>query len=365
MRALDSERMGEAIDLASCSLIRTAPNPRVGCVIYSAEGERLSEGVTSPPGGPHAEASALRSLRARGVSAEGASVYVTLEPCAHYGRTPPCALALVEARVARVIIGALDPNPLVSGRGVSILREAGVEVEVGVEGARCEHLHAPFFKWVKTGQPWVTLKGAMTLDGCLATASGHSKWITGEEARAHVHSVRAQVGAVMVGGETARLDRPTLNVRLAEGSDPRPVVLSRELSLPRDLPCVTPESGALLCVGEGVDEERAARWRNRGAEVIEVPLNTEGYLSLPAVLSALGEREITHLLVEGGGRLHGAFLSERLADDLHLYVAPKLIGRGRPLFNWPSVPTIPDGLELSEVRWGQVGADLHLYGTLS
>ena len=363
---LDRERLSEAIELAERSLTRTAPNPRVGCVLYSAEGERLSEGVTSPPGGLHAEAQALKRLQDEGRSAEGASAYVTLEPCAHYGRTPPCALALVEAGVARVVIGALDPNPLVSGRGVALLQEAGVEVMVGVERERCERLHAPFFKWVQTGLPWVTLKGAMTLDGCLATATGHSKWITGEAARAHVHSLRAQVSALMVGGETARLDRPSLDVRLAPGTNPTPVVLSRELSLPKDLPCVREgvREGALLFAREGLPLEAVERWQQRGAEVVQVPLNDEGQLCLTQVLVALGERGHTHLMVEGGGKLHGAFLSQGLADDLHLYIAPRLIGRGRPLFNFPSVAEVPDGVSLSEPTWSQLGADLHLYGRL-
>jgi len=360
--SIDQRRMREAITLAEASLTRTAPNPRVGCVVYSPEGERLSEGVTAPPGGPHAEASALATLMERGQSAEGAWVYVTLEPCAHQGRTPPCALALIQAGVSRVIIGALDPNPLVSGRGLALLREAGLEVALGVERERCERLHAPFFKWVTSGRPWVIIKGAMTLDGCLATASGDSKWITGPEARAHVHASRAQVDAIMVGGETARLDRPRLNVRLAEGSDPRPVVLSRALSLPKDLPCA--REGALFITGRELDPERAARWRAQGVELIELNADEQGQLSLGEALDALGERGVTSLMVEGGGRLHGALLEQGLADELRLYIAPKLIGRGRPLFNFASAPTIAEGLKLTEVSWEPLGPDLLLSALL-
>jgi diaminohydroxyphosphoribosylaminopyrimidine deaminase/5-amino-6-(5-phosphoribosylamino)uracil reductase len=361
-RIEDHVRMSEALSLAQGSLVNTSPNPRVGCVIYSAEGRRLGAGVTAPPGGLHAEVSALSEVNANGERPLGATVYVTLEPCSHHGRTPPCADALIQAGVGRVVIGALDPNPLVSGRGVERLKASGVEVEVGVEGEACARYHAPFFKWVTSGRPWVTLKGAMTLDGCLATASGDSKWITGLEARTHVHALRAQSDAIMVGGETARLDRPRLNVRLVEGSDPTPVLLSRELSLPRDLPCARP--GGLLFAREGVDPERVARWRERGLEVLEVPLEDRG-LSLPAVLDALGERGVTRLLVEGGGRLHGALLEERLADELKLYIAPKLIGRGRPLFNLSSANTIAEGLELKALSWEQLGDDLHLSGRLT
>lgn len=358
---LDQGRMTEAVSLARESLVRTSPNPRVGCVIYSEEGARLAEGVTSPPGGPHAEVNALHALSAQGYSPRGATVYVTLEPCSHHGRTPPCVEALLQAEVARVVIGTQDPNPLVSGRGIARLRAAGVVVSVGVAAEACAQLHAPFFKWVTTGRPWVTIKGAMTLDGCLATSSGDSKWITGLEARTHVHALRAQSDAIMVGGETARLDRPQLNVRLTEGADPTPVVLSRELSIPRDLPCARP--GGILFAREGVSAERAAPWRDRGVEVIELPSTPEG-LSLTCALDALGSRGVTRVLVEGGGKLHGALLTSQLADELKLYIAPKLIGRGRPLFHFSSTPTIADGLKLEAPRWEPLGDDLHLTGLL-
>lgn len=358
--------MREALTLARQSLTRTSPNPRVGCVVYSPAGERLAEGVTAPPGGRHAEAAALASLAARGVSAAGAWVYVTLEPCAHFGRTPPCADALVAAGVGRVFVGAGDPNPLVGGRGVSRLRAAGVEVEEGVLGAECAAWHAPFFRWIAARRPWVILKGAMTLDGCLATAAGSSKWITGEESRAHAHALRAQVDAVLVGGETARLDRPALTVRLAPGSDPTPVVLSRALDLPDDLPCA--REGAVLLCAEGLEgtPEGAARaelWRGRGARVVGVPLAPGGAgLDLEGALGALGALGFTRVLVEGGGRLLGGLLSAGLADEVCVYVAPRLIGRGRPLFDLPSVGTVGEGWRVEGGRWEVLGGDVCLWG---
>jgi diaminohydroxyphosphoribosylaminopyrimidine deaminase/5-amino-6-(5-phosphoribosylamino)uracil reductase len=368
-RALHEARMREALTLARESLTRTSPNPRVGCVIYAPTGERLAEGVTAPPGGAHAEAAALAALAERGVSAAGAWVYVTLEPCAHFGRTPPCANALIAAGVGRVYVGAGDPNPLVGGQGVARLREAGVSVEEGVLHAECADWHAPFFRWIATRRPWVTLKGAMTLDGCLATASGDSKWITGEAARAHAHSVRAQMDAVIVGGETARLDRPALTVRLSPGSSPTPVVLSRALDLPDDLPCG--REGAVFVCAEGLEgtEEGAARaalWRGRGVRVVGVPLaGAGGGLDLPATLSALGALGLTRVMVEGGGRLLGAILEAGLADEAWVYVAPKLIGRGRPLFDLRSVGAMREGWGLQGARWEVLGADVCVWGRLS
>lgn len=355
--SVDQQRMQEAIRLAQESLVRTSPNPRVACIIYDVKGVKRSQGVTSPAGGPHAEVNALNDLALKGFNAQGATAYVTLEPCAHHGRTAPCANALIQAGLARVVIGVLDPNPLVSGRGVALLRAAGIEVDVGIEETSCQNLHAPFFKWIRTGHPWVTLKGAMTLDGCLATSSGDSKWITGIEARTHVHHLRAQADAILIGGETARLDRPQLNVRLTPGDDPIPVILSKELSLPRDLPCARP--GGFIFTRQGVDLTRKTRWQDQGLHVVEVPLEGKG-LHLPTILETLGGHGMTRILVEGGGRLHGAFLEAQLADELKVYIAAKLIGRGRPLFNLASVSSIPEGLQIDNISWTSLGDDMHL-----
>ena len=355
-------RMREALTLARSVEYRTSPNPTVGCVIYSPSGQRLSQGVTAPLGGPHAEATAITNARLAGYSLEDALVYVTLEPCAHHGRTPPCVESLISAHVGHVLIGTLDPNPLVSGRGVARLTKRGVTVTQELCADECQALHAPFKKWISSGRPWVTLKGAMTLDGCLATAQGHSKWITGIESRTRAHELRAKVDAVMVGGETARLDRPSLNVRLCEGDDPTPVILSRTLALPRDLPCG--RSGAIFVHGPEAPQKIRENWTSRGVTLIEVPLTTSGGLDLSMTLDALGALNLTHLLVEGGGKLHGALLEEGLADDLHLFIAPKIIGRGRPLFHMPSVDQVPNGWKVIDTQTSQLGDDFHLYGRI-
>ena len=360
---LDQSRMREALALAKSSLVRSSPNPKVGCVIYNQDGLLIGQGVTSPPGGPHAEINALNSAKQAGHSLRGASVYVTLEPCSHTGRTGPCTVALTQAEVAEVYIGVVDPNPLVAGRGVQMLSQAGITVVQDVAKTECQDHHAAFFKWITTGLPWVSLKGAMTLDGCLATANGHSNWITGIEARTHVHQLRARVDAMMIGGETARRDRPSLTVRHCEGSDPQTVAISRTLSIPNDAPFL--RENTILLHGQAASDERKLILEDLGVRLIELPLHNSGKgLDLKYGLQELGHLGITHLCVEGGGFLHGSFLQDKLADDVHLYIAPKLIGRGKPLFNFTSVNTIADGIELEQNYIQQLGKDIYLYGIM-
>ena len=361
--SLDERRMFEALEYALFDTARVSPNPKVGCVIYAKDDSLISLGVTSPPGGPHAERVALNLAAQEGRSVEGATVYVTLEPCAHHGRTGPCTSALIEAKVGRVCIGVLDPNPLVQGRGVKALRAAGITVEQGVLESECSAHHSPFFKWIQHGLPWVSLKGAMTLDGCLATASGHSQWITGQEARTHVHRLRAKVDAIMVGGETIRRDRPALTVRHCEGQDPRPIGISRRLLVPSEVSMLRP--GAILIHGEDAPQERKERLIDLGVSLIEVPYlaaSNEQRLDLSYALRALGEAEITHLCVEGGGMLHGELITRGLIDDLHLYLAPKLIGRGKPLFSFSSVGLVDDAHQLRITKTERLGEDIYLYG---
>ena len=358
------ERMLEAVELAQNALIKTSPNPRVGCVIYTVDGQKVGWGITQPPGGDHAEIQALKRLyshpRFPALDPRHLILYVTLEPCTHYGRTPPCVLALLDSGIQTIFIGLKDPNPVVYQKGINQLIEAGRDVYVGVEKEACWGLHAPFCKWIQTKRPWVSLKGAMTLDGCLATASGHSKWITNPQAREDVHDLRSQVDAILVGGQTARLDRPRLNVRLVDGDDPLVVVMTRFLNLPKDLPCARPGSLFFHCAQ--APKKQIDFWKNKGVIPIEVSLNQSGYLSIPEVLDHLGQRGVNHLLVEGGGRIHGAFIEEEVVDDLYLYVAPKIIGRGMPLFQLPSVPQIQKGVHLSHLKYETCGQDLRIYG---
>ncbi len=326
----DVEHMRRALEVAATVRGSTAPNPWVGCVVVPPARGRtattLFEGATAPPGGPHAEASALA---AAGESARGSTLYVTLEPCDHQGRTPPCTAAIVEAGVARVVIGIEDPDPIVAGRGIETLRAAGVEVVVGVEAERVAEQLAPYLKHRTTGLPWVVLKMAASLDARTAAPDGTSRWITGEAARRDVHLLRARSDAVLVGAGTVRADDPELTVRLDDGmerSQPLRVVLG---SAPPDAR-VRP---ALELSGE-----------------------------LKDVLSELGRRGVLELLVEGGATVAHDFHAAGLVDRYVLYLAPAFFGGddGRPLFSGPGAGTIGDVWRGRLVSVERLGEDIRV-----
>lgn len=289
MRDEDLAAMGRALALAASVRTRTSPNPWVGCVING--GTERFEGATEPPGGLHAEAAALA---AAGDRARGATLYATLEPCAHHGRTPPCAEAIADAGVTRVVVPLLDPDPQVSGRGVELLRARGVEVEVGLCDEAAAELLAPYLAHRRTGRPWVVLKLAATLDGRIAAPDGSSKWLTGEEARADAHRLRAESDAVLVGAGTVRADDPELTARLT--------------------PAVDPEHQPLRVVlGHAPDGARVHPALERGGDP-------------GAVLDELGGKGVLQVLVEGGSRVAHAFHSAGLVDRYVLYLAPALFG---------------------------------------
>lgn len=318
----DSAAMQEAIELAAAVRATTAPNPWVGCVVEAADGRRFT-GATRPPGGPHAEAVALA---AAGDAARGATVWTTLEPCSHHGRTPPCADALVAAGVARVVVGIEDPDPQVAGRGIERLRASGIEVEVGVGANEVQAQLAPYLKHRTTGRPWVVLKLGATLDGRTGAPDGSSRWITGEAARADAHGLRAESDAILVGAGTVRADDPALTVRHVEGRDPLRVVLG-----------TAPE----------------------GAKV-HPALELAG--DLGGVLDELGARGVLQVLVEGGATVAGAFHRAGLVDRYVLYLAPALFGGddARPLFAGPGAPTMAELWrgEIAEVT--PLGPDLRI-----
>lgn len=382
--------MARALALVTRSRHRTNPNPKVGCVVVR-DGEVVAGGVSAPPGGPHAEVNALRLA---GERARGADLYVTLEPCCHHGRTPPCTEAILAAGIRRVFVGVSDPNPKVNGGGVARLRAAGLDVQLGVLGAACAAEHAAFARFITAGRPWVALKAAISLDGRIATADGDSKWITGPQARADVHRVRAAHDAVLVGFGTARADDPRLNVRDARGrplslralggSAPLRAALDPRLELP--LTAQLMGEGTFIYHGPGCDPARVAAVAATGAVPVAVPLASadsglseagsaeispqdqmvvpQGGLSLAAVLAHLAGAGVVRLLVEGGGRLHGALLQARLADEGILYVAPRILGRGRPVFDLPSVPTVADGFGLADPEVRRLGPDVRIRGAL-
>jgi diaminohydroxyphosphoribosylaminopyrimidine deaminase/5-amino-6-(5-phosphoribosylamino)uracil reductase len=350
--------MASAVRRARRARHRTSPNPKVGCVIV-ADGQIVGAGVTRPHPGAHAEVVALRAAGAR---ARGADMYVTLEPCCHHGRTPPCTDAVVKAGIARVFVGVTDPNPLVGGRGVEQLRAAGIVVENGVLGEACADAHAPFFRFITAGRPWVMLKAAVTLDGRIATADGDSKWITGAKARADVHRLRASVDAVMVGAATALADDPRLTVRHVKGPDPRAVLADSTLRVPPTGQLFRP--GTIVLHGPHAPADRRAAVAASGATPIEVALG-DGGLDPAAMLSALAAEQVVSLMIEGGGRLHGAFLGADFVDEACIYIAPRFIGRGRPVVDLPSTPTISAGWQLVEPSVLRLGDDLRMRGRIA
>lgn len=360
----DSEWMERALALAKRGKGHTAPNPTVGAVLVR-DGVVVGEGYHTAAGQPHAE---IEALRAAGDQARGATLYVTLEPCCHHGRTPPCTEAILAAGVARVVIGTGDPNPAVAGQGIAQLRAAGVAVEVGVLEAQCRRINQPFFVRVTMGLPLATLKMALSLDGKLATRSGRSRWITGEAARADAHRLRAEADAVLVGARTALLDDPLLTCRLdAPVRQPLRVVLDGAGRLPptgalamsaRDYPTVVYTSGA-----------SPIHWRHaltaRGVHVETMPPGPRG-LALRPVLKHLAALGVNEVLVEGGQQVLSSFLSEGLAHRLVAYIAPVIIGGAdAPVpFTQPAAETMEQVLRLRAVEIARLGDDARIEGWL-
>ena len=337
----DCEFMREALALARMGWGLTTPNPMVGAVIVR-DGAILGRGFHSKAGEAHAEINALSDVVRHGLDAAGATLYVTLEPCSTVGRTPPCTEAIRQAGIARVVIGALDPNPKHAGRAIDVLEAAGIEVTLGVESTACGELNRPFFKWITTGRPFVMLKMAMTLDGKIATAAGESKWITGPEARRRVQQLRRLADAVMVGGETVRLDHPALTVRE-----------------PESWPC---QPLRLIASNSMEDDELAEYFPDGNAETahIAAPEDWEPYLE------SLGKRDIVTLLIEGGGELAASVLEADAVDYVEFHIAPKLLGGrdSRPVLGGENPDSMALARRLHRVRTEQYGEDLAVSGFL-
>ncbi|OJH39826.1 bifunctional diaminohydroxyphosphoribosylaminopyrimidine deaminase/5-amino-6-(5-phosphoribosylamino)uracil reductase RibD [Cystobacter ferrugineus] len=364
-RAVAEFFMRLALEEAAKGLGRTSPNPVVGAVLVKG-GRIIARGYHRRAGTAHAE---VVALEAAGSKARGADLYTTLEPCDHYGRTPPCSQALIDAGVRRVITASSDPNPKVNGKGVARLRRAGVEVLTGVLKDEADELNRPFFKAMRTGLPFVTLKAAVTLDGKLATATGDSRWVTGEQARAWVHRLRDRVDVILVGATTARRDNPQLTTRLpgGGGKDAVRVVVDSHLRLPSTLQVFTQRSPARTVVAtlEDPSSRKARRFLATGTDVWQLP-EKQGRVDLEALMRRLAKEGLNHVLVEGGAEMYGSFLREELADELLLFVAPKLIG-GEGL-SWSGslgVKQMARALTVSPLAFEQVGEDLLLRARLS
>jgi diaminohydroxyphosphoribosylaminopyrimidine deaminase/5-amino-6-(5-phosphoribosylamino)uracil reductase len=348
--------MALALSLGRRGLGRVWPNPAVGCIIVK-DGRIIGRGWTADGGRPHAEPQALSEA---GKAARGATAYVTLEPCAHHGKTPPCAEALVAAGIARVVIAAGDPDPRVAGRGVVILKSAGIEVETGVLQAEADIDHAGFFSRITKGRPFVTLKIASSLDGRIATATGESRWITGPQARRAVHALRARHDAVMIGGGTARADDPMLDIRdLGLSKQPVRVVISRRLDLPVEGRLAQTANAQPLWLCHGPEAEaRRAEWKALGAECLPCEV-TGGQISPASALAALAEKGLTRVFCEGGGALAASLLREGLVDELIVHSAGLAIGaEGTPALGAMGIDRLGNAprFDLAEVK--QLGADV-------
>jgi diaminohydroxyphosphoribosylaminopyrimidine deaminase/5-amino-6-(5-phosphoribosylamino)uracil reductase len=354
----DELMMDRALELAERGSGFVSPNPMVGALIVDAERHVIAEGWHQRYGGPHAEINALQAAEGRDLS--GATMYVTLEPCSHHGKTPPCAEAVAGSGIGRVVVAMRDPNPLVSGRGNRRLREAGIEVVVGVREQQSRELNEAYLHFISTGTPFITIKVAQTLDGFTALPNGESQWITGELARERVHRIRAASDAVMIGRMTALKDDPSLTIRYGIAARPvRRVLLDEGLTLPPGLQLFTDEHREMTIVFTSqalVDSPRAEELRRGGVRVLGVPI-AGGGLKLQDVFQQLGEMNVASVLVEGGATLHGSLLAEGLVHKILFFIAPKLLGHGLKVFSGLTVEHLDEAYRFDVHRMELVGED--------
>jgi diaminohydroxyphosphoribosylaminopyrimidine deaminase/5-amino-6-(5-phosphoribosylamino)uracil reductase len=352
----DLQAMRLALDWAARGMFITTPNPRVGCVIVR-DGHVIGAGHTLPAGQPHAEVQALRDAAARGNDVRGATAYVTLEPCSHHGRTPPCADALVAAGLVRVVAAMEDPNPLVAGQGMAKLRAAGIIAESGLLAAEAREMNIGFFARMERGTPWVRMKAAASLDGRTALHNGRSQWITSSEARDDGHWWRARACAILTGIGTVLEDDPQMTVRAVETPrQPRRIVVDSRLQISPDARIL--EGGAWVVAAQP-DAEKEARLRERGVEVLLLP-NARGKVDLPQLMQELGRRQINELHVEAGFKLNGSLLREGCVDELLLYLAPTLLGDAQGLFDLPALQDLEGQRRLVFHEVKQIGPDLRI-----
>lgn len=355
----DEAFMREALALAAQAIGLSEPNPRVGCVITDATGRVLGRGFTQEAGGPHAEVMALRDATAQGHDVKGATAYVTLEPCSHHGRTPPCCDALVAAGLGRVVAAAQDPNPLVAGNGSARLRAAGIGVTTGLLAEESRELNIGFFSRMLRKRPWVRLKTAISLDGRTALENGRSQWITGEPARIDGHAFRKRAGAILTGVGTVLEDDPRLDVRLVDTPrQPLRVIVDSRLDTPPSARMLLPP-GPVLLYAAGHDRAREDALKARGAEIAFAP-GPSGKVDLPSMLTDLAQRGVNELHVEAGHKLSGSFVREGLVDELLVYQAPKLLGLGQGLASFGPIDDLADALALRFVSVERLGDDLRL-----
>lgn len=352
--------MKRVLRLAEKGRGSTSPNPMVGAVLVK-EGRVLGEGYHARAGEAHAEIVALQKA---GREAREATLYINLEPCSHYGRTPPCAPAVIEAGIKRVVVGMEDPNPSVKGRGLEMLRAAGVEVEVGTLEEDCKRLNEAFLKYIQSGQPFVILKVAATLDGKIATPQGESRWITGEKARHFVHHLRNEVDGLLVGIGTILKDDPLLTARVKGGKNPFRIILDSRLRIPERAKVIEhdPEK-TILATSELAPKEKIQHLEEKGIRVFMID-TIEGRIDLKSLLQRLGKMDIMSLLVEGGSEINGSFLTQRLVDKILLFLSPKFLGGNQApgIFGGKGIERLKDAVFFDKIKVKRVGEDFLLEG---
>jgi diaminohydroxyphosphoribosylaminopyrimidine deaminase/5-amino-6-(5-phosphoribosylamino)uracil reductase len=356
----DEYWMKRALRLAEKGGGRTSPNPMVGAVLVKDD-EVVGEGYHAKAGEAHAEIVALKKA---GEKAKGAILYLNLEPCTHYGKTPPCAPQVIEAGVKHVVIGMEDPNPLIEGRGIEILRRAGLAVQVGILRKECRKLNEAFCKFILEKVPFVILKVALTLDGKIATRDGNSKWISGEASRRFIHKLRDQVDGVLIGIGTVLRDDPMLTARIRGGRDPYRIVLDSQLRIPEEAKVIgASPSKSVIATTELAPKDKIEKLEKRGVQILILD-SKEGKVNLKSCLSKLGEIGMMSLMVEGGSQVNGSFLDEGLIDKFLFFLSPKLIGDHQALgiFSGRGVPNLQEAIALKEINKRRIGEDILIEG---
>ena len=353
----NQDYMALAINLARATEGQTSPNPQVGAVLVK-DGQIIGMGAHLKAGEPHAE---VHAIRMAGEKVNGATLYVTLEPCSHFGKTPPCSNLVIESGIKKVFVASVDPNPLVGGAGVKKMMEAGIDVQVGLMEEEAKALNKVFFHYISTGLPYVTLKSATSLDGKIATVTGESKWITGEEARKDVHQFRHAHDAILVGVNTVIKDNPSLTTRLeAGGKNPIRVILDSRLSSPLESRIINDRAAKTIIVtGADVEPEKEKQFIELGIEIIKLETVKIG---INDMLKKLGDRGITSIYVEGGAEVHGSFLKEKAFQQVITYIAPKLIGgKNAPAaFGGEGIARLDDTVPLEIIDVKQIGQDIRI-----
>jgi diaminohydroxyphosphoribosylaminopyrimidine deaminase/5-amino-6-(5-phosphoribosylamino)uracil reductase len=355
-RSLDEKFMRCALALARKGEGGVSPNPLVGAVIVR-DGRIIGKGFHRCCGGDHAEIDAIRNATE---PIEGATFYITLEPCSHHGRTPPCAEALIACRPGRVVLGTVDPNPIVSGKGIEALRQNGIETQIGVLEEACREINRVFFKFIRTGLPYVTLKLAQTLDGRIATSSGHSHWISSPPSLRFAHRLRATHDAILVGAGTVLKDNPALTCRLVRGGDPLRIVVDSRLRLSPDATVFSDGKRTLVATTRHASVEKKQLLEKKGIEVLKIGEDPAGRVDLRELLTLLGKRGITSLLVEGGATVATSFLKQGLVDRLIVALAPKIVGTGVNAVGDLGIQRMDEALTFSFYRIIRSGPDLIL-----